>query len=657
VAKPLKKTCARGLLLALTVFVSAQGLACGPREPAKAPTNVVVVLVDTRGRKLPFDPEAMRAKRAREAVDKVALRPIALSIDMALLPEDTEAREAYVADVLEALARGLDAERTRDREGFAAATGALAEVSLRYEPLNREPTVKLSEDGRAIVCATSRVGAPPIASAAFVWVIRERDAEKRRARYASRRAEDVPANEREAYLRALLDHDGIPREARARAAYLADRTLSLLDLLALAEKDRSPLAGKIRHEVVASGGDVLQEIAFHHHEALASAPRDASIRRAEARYAAFLRADFAKLGEEDALAAARMAFARANMNGAPTRYVLPSFDRQGFAIDTLTAWKKRGQGPDATTPVMHAVVCPEEKVRSGNRIATSRSGYCTEELYLLAREDATVRRALVAYTKREEDVGFARLLFGRLARDRAHLATTFEAVRETWGSKLFPAAIEALAEATLGSGDAAFVSEARSFVRALPDARGDVAYLVARALTYRASEDVFTHFGDQFEGPLTLRDYERFMAYGDHAVESTPAVIPAFAEGARGAPRIRVLLTRLDGFLDRAEERRAEGRDSTFPDLRDRLCAEDDHAGVAEMARALAERRKKHPGEVLTEIFAEGCPKKDPSAARPLAKAAAKGGPKGAAGPPRPPGPRAPRPHGAQDLVDPFSKP
>lgn len=615
-AKPSKNTWARGWLLAVTLTIGAVSAACGPKEPPKAPSTVIVVLVDTRGRKLPFDPEAMRAKRAREAVDKVAQGPIALSIDLALLPEDTESREAYVADVLESLARGLDAEKTRDKEGFVLATAALAEVALVYEPLAHDVKLKLSEDGRKIVCSTSRTGAPPIASGDFAYLVRGREQEKRRARYAARRAEDVPPAEREAYLTALVDHDGIPRDDRARLSYLADRTLSLLDLLALVAKDNPPLATKVRHELVVNGGDVLQEVAIHHPELFASAPRDASLRRAEARYSVFLRSDFAKLGDDDALAGARMAFTRASMNGAATRYVLPSFDRSAFAIETLSAWKRRGQGFDTASPVVHTVVCPEERVRSGNRIATSRSGYCGEELYVLAREDVTVRRALVAYAKREDDLAFARILFGRLTRDREHIGNTFDAVRETWGTKLFPVAIDAIADATLGTGDATFVSEARSFVRALPQARGDAAYMVARALTYRGAEDVFARFADQFEGALTLQDYERFMSYGDKAVEATPEVLPAFAETSRGVPRMRVFLTRLDAFLDHADERRAQGHDTTFTDLRDKLCAEDDDAGVAEVARALVERRKKHPGELLTEIFQDGCPKKEPSAAR-----------------------------------------
>lgn len=639
----------RKFVVAAAIVAAAS--ACGPREAAKSPSSVVVVLVDTRGKKLPFDPEAMRAKRAREALDAVAQRPIALSIDLALLPEDTEAREAYVADVLEAIARGLDGERTRDKSGFASATGALAEVALKYEPLANDTTVKLVDDGKRMLCETARVGAPPITSEGVAWVVRAREGEQRRARYATRRAEDVPAAEREAYLRALTDHDDIPREERARYAYLADRTLSLLDLLALCDKDRSPLAAKIRHELVANGGDVLGDVAFHRPAVFDGAPRESSLRRAEARFAAFLRADFHALGEEDALAAARLGFQRANTSGTPTRYVLPSFDRLGFAFDVLAAWKKGGQSGAATSPVVHSVVCPEEKVRSGNRIATSRSGYCTEELYHLAREDASARRALVAYTKREGDVVFARILFARLAHDREHPAGTFESLRETFGTKLFPVALDAIADACLGTADAGFVSEARALARAIPEARGDVAYLVARALTYRGAEEVFADFGDKFGGPLGLGDYERFMAYGDKAVEATPAVIPAFSPSARGAARMRLFVARLDGFLDHADDRRAEGaRDGTLPDLRERLCADDDGAGVAEVARAIAERRKKHPGEPLTEIFSDGCPKKDPSPAsrndkgKPGAKKPDIADPFGAPRPSRPPPPPRPAP-------------
>jgi len=620
---PSKKTRLGVVSLAWLVTASAfSGLlsgtvGCGPRAPAVVPGAAIVVLVDTRGRRLPFDPDALRAKRAREAVDRVALHPIALAIDLALLPEDTEAREAYVADALEALARGLDAEKTRDAQDFAAGTSALSEVAFRFDPLARRAMAKLSDDGKTLVCGTSRAGSLPLTSEDFSYLFRKRAEDRRRAHYATKRPKDVPQGEREAYFRALEDHDDAPRDERARLAYLADRTLTLLELYDLASKEKAPLAAKVRHTLAMSGGDVLKDVAFHHPDLFDSAPRDSSVRRAEVAYSAFLRREMTLFSEEEALAGARSAFLRANPSGAPSRYVLPSFDRVGFAIETLSGWKRRGQTMEAAEPAVHVVVCPEERVKNGARISTSRSGYCGEELYRLAREDEGARKALLGYAKRADDAVFTRLLFSRLPHDREKIAVAFDAAREVSGTRLFPIAIEAMAESTSGTADAVFVSEARNLARALPGNRGDVAYLVSRGLMYRGSDETFTRFGDLFGAKLELGDFERFMTYGDAAVEATPAVIPAFAERTRGAPRMRVFLARLDAYLDHADERRARGGpDRTFSDLRDKLCAEDDDAGIAELARAFAERRKKHPGEMLTEIFADGCPKKDPSEKR-----------------------------------------
>lgn len=594
-------------------------LDCGGASAPKSPSAIVVLLVDTRGRRLPFDPDAIRGTRAREAVDRVAGHPIALAIDVALLPDAIEGREAYVADSLEALARGLDAEKTRDPAAWKGATGALEEVAFRFDPLAHKVSAKLSDDGKKLVAGTARTGAPPLTSEDFTYLFRKRADEQRRARYVSKRAEDVPREEREAYFRALEDHDDAPRDVRARLGYLADRTLTLLDLHALLvkERDRSQatLADQVRHRLALTGGDVLTEIAYHHPDLFDGAPRDASVRRAEVAYSEFLRRELPRLSDEEGLAATRIGFLRASPSGKPPRYVLPSFDRLGTAIETLTSWKKKGQTSAAATPVVHSIVCPEERVKSGHRIATSRSAYCGEELYQMAREDEGARRALVGYAKREDDAVFVKLLFARLPRDREKVAGTFDALRDVSGTKLFPVAIEAVAEASSGTGDPLFVSEARGLARTLPQARGDIAYLVARSLMHRGSEETFTRFGDLFGAPLELTDYERFMAYGDSAVEATPSIVPSFAPRARGAPRMRVFLTRLDAYLDHADERRAQvGPDRSFSDLRDKLCEDDDDAGVAELARAFAERRKKHPGEVLTEIFADGCPKKDPSA-------------------------------------------
>lgn len=632
---------AGALVWGLVAVLGVSG--CGRPEP-RGPATVVVVLVDAKGKRLPFDPEALRARRAREAVDAVAKKSVALSIEMALLPEETEAREAYVADALEALARGLDAEKRRDPEAFELGSGNLAEVAFRFDPVARNVSAKLSDDGTKLVVGTSRQGTPPVTSEDYAYLFRKRADERRRARYASKRADEVPPNEREAYFLSLGDSSDAPREERARLAFFADRTLSMLDLYTLTERDRSPLSAKVRHALVSSGGDVLRDAAFHHAEIFASAPADSSLRRAEAAYSAFLRREEPKMTEEDALGTARMAFLRASRGDEPTRYALPSFDRLGYAVDVLSAYRKAGQTRDAASPKVHAVVCPEERVRQGNRVATSRSGHCGEELYAMAREDEAARRALVAYAKREDDVTFAKLLFGRLSRGPRREGRVFAALGDVVDARMFPVALTAVAEALEGSGDAAFVSEARAFVRAHPERRGDVAYLVARALTHREAEDVFTRFDELFGEKLTLQEYERFLSYGDEAVASTPEIFPALAESTRGLPRMRAFTSKLSGYLDRAGERNIVGPDATYADLKTRLCDDDDTAGIAEVSRALTERRRSHPGEPLTDIFSDPCPKRAPSDPIKPRK------PKPATSPPTPTGkatptkPRAPRP-------------
>ena len=114
---------------------------------------------------------------------------------------------------------------------------------------------------------------------------------------------------------------------------------------------------------------------------------------------------------------------------------------------------------------------------------------------------------------------------------------------------------------------------------------------------------------------------------------------------------MRAFTGKLGGYLDRAGERNIIGPDATYSDLKTRLCDDDDTAGIAEVARAFAERRRSHPGEVLTDIFSDPCPKRAPSDPIKPRK------PKPGASPPLPTGkatpakPRAPRQH---DLKDPF---
>lgn len=636
--------------IVLGVVLGGAFLGCAGAKSAEKST-VVVMLVDAKGKKLPFDPDAMRAKRAREALDKVAPREVALSIDLALLPDDTEVREAYVADALESIARALDTLGKTDRTSYDAAR-PLREVSFKFDPLAHRPRAKISDDGSTLEAATSRAGQPPLVMEDYVYLLRERGRDLRSARYAEKSPRDVPKAERAAYFDALVDSRTSPRDERGRIAWQADRVLTLLELHELLTNDRDPLAQKVEHELVTSQVEVFRDVAYHHPAIFDEAPADSSIKRGERAYSAFLQRAIPHLAEEDQLAAVKSAFMRAsNHDVRPLRYALPSLDRVAVATGLIGEWKRKGGGFANATPALHAVACPEELVRSGNRWASSRSGFCEEELYHLARVEPDVQKALVAYAKREDDGAFTRLLFSRLVRDRtqASLGRAFDSSRSLYGTRLFAVSIDAMAGALDGSGNEVLVDEARNFVRALPEARGDVAYLVARALTYRRSDETFKRFGDLFGAPLGVGDYERFMAYGYHAVAVTPEVIPAFADSAKGLPRIRVFLTKLDAYLDSEGDPYSRiGPDHTFSDLRDKLCEADDHVAVAEVARAFADRRKRKPGETLTEIFAEGCPKKDPSDGRGNANKH-----------PKPPPPKArPKDGGpGSDVADPFSSP
>jgi hypothetical protein len=625
-------------------------LGCTGAKSAEKGT-VVVMLVDAKGKKLPFDPDAIRAKRAREALDKVAPREVALSIDLALLPDDTEVREAYVADALESIARALDTLGKTDRTSYDAAR-PLREVSFKFDPLAHRPRAKLSEDGSMLEVNTSRAGQPPLVMEDYIYLLRERGRDLRSARYAEKSPRDVPKEERSAYFAALVDSRTSPREERGRYAWQADRVLTLLELYDLLAKDRDPLASKVEHELVSSQVEVFREVAYHRPEVFDTAPAESSLKRAERAYSAYLQQAIPHLAEEDQYTAAKSAFMRAsNHDERPLRYALPSLDRVAVATTLLTEWKRKGGGFANATPALHAVACPEEIVRSGNRWATSQSGFCGDELYHLARVEPEVQKALVAYAKREDDTAFTRLLFARLVRERtsASLGRAFDSARTLYGTRLFAVSVDAMAGALEGSGNEVLVDEARNFVRALPEARGDVAYLVARALTYRQSDETFKRFGDLFGAPLGVSDYERFMAYGDRAVAVTAEIIPAFAETAKGLPRIRVFLTKFDAYLDGEGDRFSRvGPDRTFSDLRDKLCEADDHVAVAEIARAFADRRKRKPGETLTEIFAEGCPKKDPSDGRGNTNKH-----------PKPPAPKVrPKDGGpGSDIADPFSSP
>lgn len=600
---------------------------CGGAKAPDGGAHVVLLLVDERGERLPFDPEAIRAQRAREALDSVTRAhaggktPVALElqVDVALLPPDREGREGYLADTMESLARALDELGRGSPAAYAAAASRLRRVAFRFDPLARRMRITLSDDGETLEARSDRPGQALLQSADYTYLLRDRARDVAWARYAKRDPEAVPRAERDAYLDALLH--GRPTGARDRdddGAAGAERVLRLLRLheLAGAEHDE-PLVGRVRHALVSSGGDLFREIAHQRPEVFDRAAPTSPLRRAERGYARFLVGALRDLDDSDALAAVRAGFARASRADAPvTRYVLPSFDRVEVALALLGAWRAGRTAAEA--PALHFVVCPEERVRSGNRVVVSHSSYCSDELYRMARTDPGALEALTRYAVRTGDAAFTRLLFARLPRE-GERSEALGATKSLFGTRLFPVAIDALAGAVEGTGDAELVASARDLVRELPAARGDVAYLLARALTLRASTPVFTRFEELFAAPLELTDFERFMAYGEPAVQSFAAVLPAFAKRARGVPRARVFLVKLDAYLDRADERRAErGPDTTLSELRDGLCADDDDAARAEIGKAIAARRRTHPGEGLTELFAEPCPRR--SLQRPAAK-------------------------------------
>ena len=603
---------ARALVAAAALAIGSLA-GCGtPKAPAEG-ARVAIVLVDARGARLPFDPEAMRARRAREALDSVTRersgRPIELQVDLALLPSDREGREGYVADAMESLARALDELGRTSPASYAAAAGRLRRVAFRFDPLARRTRVTLSDDGEALEARSDRPGQALLQSADYTHLLRDRARELAWGRYAKRAPDDVPRAERGAYLEATLRGRPGGREDDPEGAEGAERVLRLLRLHELTRADGDDdLARAVRRALLTWGGDIFRDVAHQRPEVLDRAATGSPLRRAEREYARFLLAALRDLDEEEALAAVRAGFARASRGDAPAaRYVLPSLDRLQVALTVLADWRARRAEP---TPAVHFVVCPEERVRSGGRVAVSHSSYCGDELYRLARAEPATLDALARDALRADDAVFTRLLFARVARGGAGLASALGAAKRLFGTRLFPVAIDAMAATLDGLGDDALVSDARDLARDLPAARGDVAYLVARALTLRASAPVFARFGELFGAPLELGDFARFMAYGEGAVQSTRAALPAFAKGARGAPRARVFLAQLGPYLDRAGERRAErGPDTTLAELREGLCEDGDDAGRAEIGKAIAARRQAHPGEGLTDAFTAPCPR------------------------------------------------
>ncbi|MBK6463739.1 MAG: hypothetical protein IPF92_22445 [Myxococcales bacterium] len=577
--------------------------------------RVTILFIDARGARVPFDPEAVRARRALETLEAVTLSraggPVEIQVDLALLPGDREGREGCLADAMDSLARALDEVGRTSPATYAAAAGRLRRITFRLDPQARRNRAKISDDGEAVEARSSRPDQALLQSVDYTHLLRERAEALARARYAKREPAEVPRAERPAYLDTLLrvPPGGGPDDPDGTAG--AERVFRLLGLHEVARADGDDaLTRDARHALVSAGGDLFRDLAHRRPEVLDGASATSPLRRAERAYSAFLVAGLHDLDEGEALAAVRAGFARvprADARAPSAQYVLPSFDRLQVALTLLADWRTRRVDPP---PALHFVVCPEARVRYGDRVTVSQSSYCGGELYRLARAEPVALDALARDALRADDVAFTRLLFSRVARGGGRLSAPLHTAKALFGTRLFPVAIDALASALDGEGDDGLVSDARVLARDLPAARGDVAYLVARALTLRVSTPVFARFGELFGAPLELGDFGRFMAYGESAVQSAVATVPAFASGARGAPRARVFLTKLDAYLDRAAERRAErGPDTTLSDLREGLCADGDDAARAEIGKAIAKRRKAHPDEGLTDAFERPCPR------------------------------------------------
>lgn len=195
----------------------------------------------------------------------------------------------------------LEWTRSEAADAFDWARGLIRVVLFDYEGSEWRPEIELKEDPGLL---RIRMGSGALLpDGAILHAIREAWERELVRRYGGREPDQIPQTELARYGRYLTSHVAERAESAVRAPGDAGparaKAVILLRVIGTARRlpARHPLLAELRTWLVEVVG-TLRDVHYHEAEALARAPADAPIRRAEAAWGAWLRVEAARLSDD-----------------------------------------------------------------------------------------------------------------------------------------------------------------------------------------------------------------------------------------------------------------------------------------------------------------------------------------------------------------------
>lgn len=607
------------LLLALGVSVGGCAAAPGARTPrGDGPDGVAVIVIVPVPERLPFDPRGARLTAATAELTRLAGHPIAFEIDGSLAAEWQSSFERQLTLAVETVAKDLARLKEQAPAAFEVEAPQLRRIVCRYKATAARPEVTFDTAGAIVFQEDARHGD----LVAHGYVYRELEdayAERAQARYGDMAPDDVPTQERRAYLRFLLAGRG---SSRSDATPLRDATsLTITRLVRLATLMRPSEPKLVEDEIdrylLTARDHFVDGYQHHRDEAQGHAP---AFHAAERAWAEWLGARFGALKPEDQQQIAAALFTRDRDGFIP--FAFPGTDKMGFALAIVDRWIAAGR-PDTTTArtpdgaLYEYILCPSPKAPDGGR---PRGPRCEYALYRMAAENDVARKRLTEFLLARKNPELAEIVFVATARvdtSARPLAGFFALLRATEGDvALWTVGIDVLSEHA-DTGGQLVKDEVRRLWAAYPARRGALLRVLGELDPYGHDHALWDEFAGDFGAKITRADVGGMLSAHPAAIVHLPKMWPALAPGWS---RADVIVAHLDAWLDAGAPRNPQSPWSVVRDFIHLLC-DDGPPELAKLRAHMAQRTRTRPGDPFVGLAEEAAPAHCHPSTRPHAPA------------------------------------
>lgn len=595
----------------------APGAQTGPSAEGGTTLGLVVVVLSPRPERLPFDPRGARLRAAAAELGELVGHPVTFFIDAGLAAEWRSSFDAQLVDAVETVARDMASLKKRNPDAFAYGAGLLEKLVCQYRAVATRPDATLDDGARSLTIVEPGAGYPLVRPGIVERTLEDAFEARADARYAAMAPRDVPAAERQAYFRYLSGSRATRGDKTVLRDRAADSIVKVVELGTRVGTGDAKLAADIDRWLLQERSLFVQAYVHHGDDAQGAAP---AFHTAERAWVGWLNTHFSTMTAENKLSVLKDVFVRGFNGKGYLPFAFPGFDKVGAALGVVDAWIAAGHpdtfaGHSADNALYEYVVCPHPKDAGGNRSMGPR---CDYHLQRFTQEDDVARgRYVDALLKRKDalftEYAFVDLTYSDGPNDAlARFLSLFRAVEAdvpTW-----TVAAKALAERADGGGQR-LLDETRRLWSSYPARHGALLWILVNADPYGNGAVDWAGFAHDYGAKLQEADLAAMLDLAPRGMAHVPTLWPALSPGW---PRARVLVPRMDAWLDAADKRDPQRPYTTLRSLFNLMCA-DDATGAADLAQLrayLAGRGRTHPGDPLTSLAEEATCGRNASPAR-----------------------------------------